>query len=104
MTIEEYLTQKFSALGCTLTSADLLDISLFAGVSLGEDYTSDNMELVGYGICQYIPQLVAQPQSISESGFSVSWDKSGILKWYSSLCKRYGIDDELSDNPRVSFL
>lgn len=104
MTVEEYLTQRFGAMGYTPTAADLLDISLLAGVPLTELYTSDNMELVGLGVCQYIPQLMAHPQSISESGFSISWDTAAMLKWYSALCKRYGLDDELTDSPRVSFL
>jgi len=104
ITVGEYLTEKFGSLGHTVTSADILDISLLAGVSADDEYTGDNKELVGMAVCQFIPQLVARPQSVSESGFSVSWDKDSLLRWYSLLCKRYGLTDELSDTPRISFL
>lgn len=104
MSIEDYISQKFGALGYTPSAADLLDISFKSGVSLSDELTADNVELLGVGILYFIPELLARPQSISESGFSVSWNVEGIKKWYSYLCHRYGIEDELSDAPSVAFL
>lgn len=104
MTVEEYITQKFSALGYTPTAADTLDITVSSNLSPEDEVTSDNVEIVGIGICNFIPLLLARPQSISESGFSVSWNVDGMKKWYNYLCNRYGLADELSDTPRVTFL
>lgn len=104
MTAEEYITQKFSSFGYTPTAADVLDITVSAGLTTEDEITSDNVELMGVGICNFIPSLLARPQSISENGFSVSWNADGLKKYYNYLCNRYGITDELSDAPRITFL
>ncbi len=104
MTVEEYLTAKLAALGYTATAADLEDIVLGAGVPLEGDITADNVELVGQGLCKFIPQLLARPTSISENGFSISWNADGLKRLYAALCRRYGLTDELTDAPRINFL
>ena len=48
--------------------------------------------------------LLLYSVSISESGFSMSWNLQGIKDYYSFLCKEYGLKDELSNKPKVTFL
>ena len=51
------------------------------------------------------PLFYFRPSSIGESGFSMSWDIKGIKDYYSFLCKKYGLKDELNtDKPKVKFL
>ena len=53
-----------------------------------------------------IPWMIQNPSSVSESGFSVSWSNyvDSLMKLYSWLCKQYGLKDELSNKPKVTFL
>lgn len=104
MTIREYISDKFGKFGIMLSDADLLDISLSAGVS-GED----EMDLVAHNrvnvsIAKFIPSLLLRATSVSESGFSMSWDIKGIKDYYSWLCKKYGLKDELNEKPKMTFL
>ena len=59
---------------------------------------------VSVAIAKFIPSLLLRATSISESGFSMSWNIQGIKDYYSFLCKKYGLKDELSNNPKVTFL
>ena len=59
---------------------------------------------VSVAIAKFIPSLLLRATSISESGFSMSWDIQGIKDYYSLLCKQYGLKDELSNKPKCTFL
>lgn len=99
-----YITEKLSAFGISVSEADLLDVKTAAGITDTDEVTEELMPSIAYGLTLIIPQLLARPKSISEGGVSVSWDTQGLLRYYSLLCKNYGIADELSDKPQVTFL
>lgn len=92
MTVREYILQKFNAFG-TITEAELLDMSLESGINLDDELSPDMAEAVGKAQVAFIEQRVFAPtlKSISESGFSASWDYSNIGKYYMMLCRKYGI-------------
>lgn len=96
MTVNDYILQKFQTFGVNLSEADLFDICLNAKIS--------GQTRVSVAIAKFIPSLLLRATSISESGFSMSWNIQGIKDYYSFLCKRYGLKDELSDKPKVTFL
>lgn len=100
MIIGDYIKQKFQTFGIQLSEADLLDISLEADGEL----TEDNKLKISVSIVRFIPNLLLRAQSISESGFSMSWNIQGIKDYYSWACKEYGLTDELSNKPKVTFL
>ena len=52
----------------------------------------------------FIPSLLLRPTSIGESGFSMAWNSKGIKEYYSLMCKKYGLVNELSSQPKVKFL
>ena len=104
MIVKDYITQKFSTFGIQVSDADLLDMYLASGLSEGTEIDSDNMNLINLGFIEFIPQLLLRATSVSESGFSMSWDISGIKTFYSLLCDKYGKEDKLSDKPTISFL
>ena len=100
MIIRDYIKQKFQTFGIQLSEADLLDITMNAE----DEVTEENKDLVNFKIVKFIPTLILRATSISESGFSMSWDTQGLKDYYSMRCKEYGIEDLLSDKPKVAFL
>lgn len=104
MMVNDYIQQKFQTFGIQMSEADLLDMCLNSKIS-GEDEMNENCySRVSVAIAKFIPSLLLHATSISESGFSMSWNLEGIKQYYSFLCKQYGLKDELSDKPKVTFL
>ncbi len=104
MTVNDYIQQKFQSFGINLSEADLLDMCLNAKISGEDKMNEDCHDRVSVAIAKFIPSLLLRATSISESGFSMSWDIKGIKDYYSWLCKQYGLKDELTDKPKVTFL
>ena len=103
MTVREYISSKFQSFGIQVSEADLLDMSLYANVSPDDEMTSTGA--ISVAIANFIPSLLLRATSISESGFSMSWNTQGIKDYYSLLCRQYGLKDELNDNkPKIRFL
>ena len=104
MTVNGYIQQKFQTFGIQVSEADLLDMCLASKISGEEEMNEDCYGLVSVAIAKFIPSLLLRATSISESGFSMSWNIQGIKDYYSLLCKQYGLKDELSNKPKVTFL
>lgn len=105
MTVNDYIQKKFQSFGIQLSEADLLDIVEDAGLDNGEvERDASNRTRVSVAIAKFIPSLLLRATSISESGFSMSWNIQGIKDYYSFLCKQYGLKDELGNKPKVTFL
>ena len=80
-------------------------MSLNAKVAIDDDVMSDNVDSISVAIARFIPSLLLRPTSINESGFSMSWNIQGVKDYYSLLCKKYGLKDELNDNkPKIRIL
>lgn len=104
MTVNDYIQQKFQTFGIQLPEADLLDMCLSAKISGEDEINQDCYIRVHVAIARFIPSLLLRATSISESGFSMSWNIQGIKDYYSFLCKKFGLKDELSDKPKCTFL
>nr|DAX88006.1 MAG TPA: hypothetical protein [Caudoviricetes sp.] len=105
MIVREYISSKFQSFGIQVSEADLLDMSLNAKVAIDDDVMSDNVDSISVAIARFIPSLLLRPTSINESGFSISWNTQGVRDYYSLLCKKYGLKDELNDNkPKIRIL
>ena len=105
MNIKEYILDKFQSFGIQVSEADLLDMSLNARVNIEDDVDTDVIDNISVAIAQFIPSLLLRPTSINESGFSMSWNSQGVKDYYSLLCKKYGLKDELNDNkPKIRIL
>ena len=106
MTVREYISQKLAAFG--LTEAHYADIVHSSGICLDDVYSSENADLVGAAMIPVIEELMFIPRqsNISESGFSMSWDFSGLGKWYMLLCRRYGkkVDDDILAQSGISVI
>ena len=104
MIAKDYISQKFQTFGINLSEADLLEISLSSGISGEDEMGPSNIGLVSVAMAKFIPSLLLRATSISENGFSMSWDIKGVKEYYSFQCKKYGLEDTLSDKPKVRFL
>ena len=105
MIISDYIKQKFQSFGISLSEADLVEMNLSSGVDPDGE---DNLQSISVAIARFIPSLLlrATSKSVSENGHSksLSWDISGIKSYYSFLCNKYGLKDELNtDKPKVTF-
>lgn len=85
MTNREYIVQKLAAF--QVNEAILADLD----VNLDAEY--DGSQEVGKALVYAVEELVLAPtvSNVSESGFSVSWDKGKLGQWYLWLCKKYGV-------------
>lgn len=106
MTASDYIKQKFQSFGIQLSEADLLEILLSSGGV--DEVDKDGVDILAVAIARFIPSLFlrATSKSVSENGHSksLSWDISGIKSYYSYLCNRYGLEDELNtDKAKVTF-
>ena len=80
-------------------------MSLNAKMDVDDDVTADGLDAISVAIARFIPSLLLRATSISESGFSMSWNIQGIKDYYSLLCRQYGLKDELNDNkPKIHIL
>ena len=104
MTVNNYISQKFQTFGINLSEADLLDMCMNAKISGEDEMNEDCYGHVSVAIAKFIPSLLLRATSISENGFSMSWNTEGLKEYYSFLCKKYGLEDTLSDKPKVRFL
>ena len=104
MTVNGYIQQKFQTFGIQLSEADPLDMCLNSKISGEGEISPDNHTRVHVSIARFIPSLLLRATSISESGFSMSWNIQGVKDYYSLLCKQYGLKDELSNKPKSTFL
>lgn len=104
MTVNDYIQQKFQTFGIQVSEADLLDMCLTSKISGEDEINEDCYDRVSVAIAKFIPSLLLRAISIGESGFSISWNVQGIKDYYSFLCKKHGLKDELNTNkPKVSF-
>ena len=98
MIIREYISSLLT--GVQIPEAFLVD----TGLDLEQEYTPDLpigpqiVELVG-GIINMVAI-----KSVSENGFSMTWDADRLGKLYLWLCRKYGIkpDDEILSELGIS--
>ena len=82
-----------------------MDIQLSTGLSAEDEVTKENHDALNVGITRYIPSLLLRATSVGESGISMSWDTRAMKDYYTFMCKKYGLKDEVNtEKPRVRFL
>lgn len=112
MNVIDYIRQTFLDFGIALSDANLLTILRSSGVNGDDDVDmldNNQFRIVSINMVKFIPTLLLRgsSKSVSENGHSKSqsWDIKGIKDYYSLMCKRYGLKDELNtDKPKVTFL
>lgn len=107
-TIGEHIKQLFGGFNIPLNEAAVLEIAQ-RGINPNERYTSEVHEKMMLAVLDFAPLLMLSPASysVSENGHSksVSFNADGFMRWYSLLCKKYGVKNELdTERPRIKFL
>lgn len=91
--------------GLKLSDASLEGILLRESLDGFTDFSAANIRNVDIAMAKSIPILLLSPQSVSEGGYSLSRaQRDSIETYYSFMCKKYGIKNELTQRPKVSFL
>lgn len=96
MTIGEYIKEKFSLWAVTL-SGDLMGVELSRlNLSSSDEITQEiNLDRFFYNV---IPDILLMPKSVSEGGYSISYDASAMKAYYSMVAKRLGLNDQFGGN------
>ena len=88
MNIGDYIKEKLAIWSVDLSmdriNAELTKINLSSSDEVRAD---TNLDLFFYNV---IPDIMMQPSSISEGGYSVSFDKDVIRSYYNFLCGKLG--------------
>lgn len=73
MIVREWIEDKFSLLGFPYSES--VELALSDGLDPQEDVNDDVIEKLEVNLFKYLPYMMSAPQSISESGFSLSRQK-----------------------------
>lgn len=91
--------------GITLSDASIEGVLLREGLDGLSELDASNIRSADIAMVKFIPRLLLSPQSVSEGGYSLSRaQRDSIETYYSFMCKKYGIKNELTMKPKVSFL
>lgn len=96
MSIREYIQGKFQSMSITLSEAELVEMSINGGLTMSAELTASNMGDVATAIAGFIPGLLLRPSSVSEGGFSTSFDKDALMKYHAHLCSTYSLPNTLT--------
>lgn len=96
MTIGDYIKEKFSNWSVSYSDA-MIEVELARlGLSASDSITSEiNTDKFFYNV---IPDLLLIPKSVSEGGYSISYDKEAMTIFYKVLAKRLALPNNLSAN------
>ena len=88
MTNGEFVRQQLRAFG--ITESDML---LIVSDDFDPDAEVTDVAVAEKAMIPLIAKLAVSPylKSVSENGFSVSWDVSKIGWWYRYLCSKYNV-------------
>lgn len=87
MTVRDCIREKLRAFGI---SEALMPV---AAISLDADISDIDEVQFGKALTGVFEEAILAPKqtSVSESGFSVSWDFSGAGRYYLWMCRKYGV-------------
>lgn len=94
MTIGDYIKEKLSIWSVEYSSEMIeLELSKLNLSSLETITGETNLDLFFYNV---IPDILSQPDSVSEGGYSVSYNKNSLVAYYRDLAVRLGKPDFIS--------
>lgn len=96
MTVGEYVKLKLSQWSFDY-SEDLLSAEIYkAGIESSSEFNENtNTDKVFYNI---LPDILFIPKSVSEGGYSVTYNSEGMTAYYELVCKRLGLPNMLEKN------
>lgn len=90
MTLGQYITGKLAAFD--IPEGQFIGMSFPAGLSEESDIADITAEGLWQLMADTLEELILAPRvtSVSESGFSRSWDFSNVARYYVWLCRKCG--------------
>jgi hypothetical protein len=96
MEIGNYIKSKLSLWSVDLSDDLIVNELLRVGYNLCDEITENtNLDLFFFNI---IPEILIMPKSVSEGGFSITYDKDALLAYYSILAKKLNYVNALSND------
>lgn len=94
MTVGEYVKLKLSQWSFDYYE-ELLSAEIYkAGIEESSEFNENtNTDKVFYNI---LPDILFVPKSVSEGGYSVSYNSEGMTAYYELVCKRLGLPNMLN--------
>lgn len=100
MTIGDYIKEKLSIWSVEFSDAmislELGKINLIASETITAETKIDEF------FYNVIPDIISSPKSVSEGGFSISYDKDALLKYYSMMAKKLGKPDLINTSNTIT--
>lgn len=96
MTVGEYVKLKLSQWSFDyseeLLSAEMQKLGIDSSSEFNEN---TNTDIVFYNI---LPDILFVPKSVSEGGYSITYNTEGMTAYYELVCKRLGLPNMLEKN------
>ncbi|MEE3723990.1 DUF6706 family protein [Riemerella anatipestifer] len=90
MTIGEYIKEKLNLWSVShsdaLISAELSKLDL----QMESEYNNETASKLDLFFYNLLPEMLLLPNSISEGGYSISFDKKAVEDYYQMLCNKLG--------------
>ncbi|WP_337043859.1 DUF6706 family protein [Emticicia sp. 17c] len=101
MLVADYIKSKLLKFGVTLSTDHLQALLLKNGIASEETYTGEGQRKAEQALHAFIPELLVV-SGVTEGGFSISYDREGILAYYRLLSEQLNQPDALTPaQPRV---
>lgn len=89
MTVQQYIRSRFSGIG-EITDAGIADFMIDFGIS-DTTLTDEVKKQVAASIDKFVKDEIMHPQSVGESGFSMSWSAEALKSYRVLMLGKYGI-------------
>lgn len=97
MTVLDYTRLTLSVSSINLDQ-DFLKIHLVSiGLDPDDEMNETQANKVKEALYNLLPVILTSPQSISEGGYSITYDKEGLMAYYRLLAKELGKEDLLKE-------
>ncbi|GAB3701425.1 hypothetical protein GCM10027592_29510 [Spirosoma flavus] len=98
-TVSAIVTSQLARFGQALSQDEMGVIMAQAGLSPTTEATGTNWQLgLAYGLQFLLPTI---PKSVSEGGYSVTWNQEAISAYIQSLFNQAGVTNPFSNAPIV---
>ncbi|PLK44402.1 DUF6706 family protein [Emticicia sp. TH156] len=94
MLVADYIRSKLGRFGFIIDHNEIEALLLKNGIGSDETYTLDSVDRTEQALYGFIPELLVV-SSVSEGGYSISYDKEGIQDYYALLCHNLGRENKV---------
>lgn len=95
MTVKEYFVKRSLIVGIDYADSMIEDFLTLEDIDPeGDVIDRKDLDIIFLNL---VKNLLLRPKSISEGGYSITYDIEGLKRWYAMEARRLGLDDEMSD-------